>query len=239
MLRFLVILLLLANAAYFAWSQRYLTVVGLAPVSQTEPARMQAQIKPDAMRLLSSNEAGRLEPQTSSTAASTSTTSSTANTATAATVSAKAGECLESGLLDERTALAVRNASAALPDGSWSMSDTSDAARWIVYMGKFANEEASEKKKSELRQIGVRFEALQNTSLEPGISLGGHKTQAEANKVLADLNKRGVRTAKVLQERPAIKGQVLRLPEADEALRNLLAPVTAALGTVGLKACKA
>jgi hypothetical protein len=43
---------LLANAAYFAWTQGYLAPLGLAPVEQSEPQRLQSQIRPEALRLL-------------------------------------------------------------------------------------------------------------------------------------------------------------------------------------------
>ncbi len=220
MLRFFIVLLLLANAAYFAWTQGYLADLGLAPTSQSEPARMRAQIKPDAMRLLNNTEAGRIE-------------------VAATPPAAQPTECLESSLLDERTATAVRNASSALPDGSWTMIAANEPGRWIVYMGKYPGADVMAKKKAELRQLGVNFEALQNKNLEPGISLGGHPSQAEAAKVLDDLSKRGVRTAKVVQEKPPTKGQILRLAQTDDALRAQLAPIKTALGAGSLKTCKA
>jgi hypothetical protein len=57
MLRLIVLLLLLANAAYFAWSQGALAAWGLAPAQQSEPHRLEQQIKPQAVRILSGDEA--------------------------------------------------------------------------------------------------------------------------------------------------------------------------------------
>jgi autonomous glycyl radical cofactor GrcA len=222
MLRFFVILLLLANGAYFAWSRGYLAVLGLAPVSQSEPARMQAQIKPEAMRPIGSNDARRMEVATAPTPPAP----------------AKPAECLQSSLLSEKLAQAVRAAAEALPTGSWALDSAEEPARWIVYMGKYNAPDVLAKKKSELRQLGVDYEPLLIASLEPGISLGGHATQAEATRELADLNKRGVRTAKVVQEKLAVKGQVLRLPAVDDALRGQLDGVRAALGSAALRSCK-
>ncbi len=219
MLRFLIVVLLLANGLYYAWTQGHLAVFGLAPVTQTEPQRMAAQIKPDAIRLLSTNEAGRIE---------------TAVVAPAP----KAAECLQSPLLTERVATAVRGAAQALPPDSWVMEQVQEDARWIVYMGKYTDPEVLAKKKSELRQLGVSFDAPQAANLEPGISLGGHASQLEANRSLATFNARGVRTAKVVQEVAAVQGQVLRLGAVDEALRGQLEPVKAALGAAALRACK-
>ena len=46
MLRFFVLVLLLANAGYYAWSQGLLLEWGLAPASQSEPQRLAQQIRP-------------------------------------------------------------------------------------------------------------------------------------------------------------------------------------------------
>ncbi len=219
MLRLFVIALLLANLSYYAWTQGYLAVLGLTPVPQTEPARLQAQIKPDAMRLLSATEAKRAE--------------------TATAQPTKPTECLLSPLLPDSVAQAVRTAAQGLPVGSWALDPTDTPGRWIVYMGPYNSPDVLGKKKSELRGLGVKYEALQRSSLEPGISLGGFASQDEASQALASMNRRGVRTAKVAQEIAPSKGQVLRLPAVDDALRAQLEPVKAALDKLALRACPA
>jgi len=45
----LLILLLLANGAYFAWTHGALTKLGLAPAHQTEPERLQQQVQPSLL----------------------------------------------------------------------------------------------------------------------------------------------------------------------------------------------
>ena len=52
MLRLLVLLLLLANAAFFAWSQGLLLAWGVGPLQQSEPQRVQQQLQPQAVRVL-------------------------------------------------------------------------------------------------------------------------------------------------------------------------------------------
>ena len=69
-------------------------------------------------------------------------------------------------------------------------------------MGKYLTVENVARKKAELRQRGVSFEALSNPSLEPGLSLGGFATEVAAMQHLEVLSERGVRTARVVQERP-------------------------------------
>ena len=111
------------------------------------------------------------------------------------------------------------------PEELEELEEVVEPARWIIYMGKYPNAEAVNKKKAELRQIGVSFEGLSNAAMEPGLSLGGFTSQAAAQQQLDRLAQRGVRTARVVQEREEVRGQVLRLPVVDDALRpRLLRP---------------
>jgi hypothetical protein len=220
MLRFFVLLLLLANGAYFAWAGGHLVNLGFAPVPQTEPQRLQAQIKPEAIRLLNSTEARRVE-------------------ALASAPPPKATECLQSTVLTEAQASAVRASAASLPTGAWSLDNATEPARWIVYMGKYSDAAALAKKKTELRELSIAFESLKNASMEPGLSLGAYPTQAQANESMANFARRGVRTAKVVQELPERRGQRLMLPAVDDGLRNQLDGIKSLLGAAGLTACKA
>jgi len=61
MLRLVVLLLVLANAGYFAWSQGLLGAWGLAPAPTGEPQRLQQQIRPDAVRILREGQARRAD----------------------------------------------------------------------------------------------------------------------------------------------------------------------------------
>ncbi|MBI2769258.1 MAG: SPOR domain-containing protein [Burkholderiales bacterium] len=216
MLRLLVLLLLLANGAYFAWSQGLLASWGVAPLQQAEPQRLTQQIRPEAMRIASAEEAKRIET----------------------TPASKAPECLQAGPLDEAQATALKAALEPWPGGSWTIEASVEPARWIVYMGKYLTVENVNRKKAELRQLGISFESLSNPSLELGLSLGGFASQADATQQLNALAQRGVRTAKVVQERAEVKGQLLKLPAVDEALRPRLDELKPALGAANLRACR-
>jgi hypothetical protein len=61
MLRLIVLLLVLANAGYFAWSQGLLAPWGIAPAQQAEPQRLAQQIKPQALRIVVGEPAGRTD----------------------------------------------------------------------------------------------------------------------------------------------------------------------------------
>ncbi len=70
MLRVLVLLLVLANAGYFAWSQGLLAAWGSGPVAAGEPQRLRQQIRPEALRILGEDEARRLASEAAPAAAS-------------------------------------------------------------------------------------------------------------------------------------------------------------------------
>jgi hypothetical protein len=222
MLRLVVLVLLLANAGYFAWRQGLLADYGYGPAAQAEPQRLAQQIRPEAMRLLTATEARQLD-----------TTS-----AAAAPAPAPVAECLQAGLFTpEQTAALRAGLENSLPIGSWSLESSTEPGRWIVYMGKYTSEDALAKKRSELRGLGVSFEPLVNPALGPGLSLGHYGSQAEAERGLAGAATRGVRTAKVVLERPEARGQLLKLPAVDAALKAKLEPLKPQLAGKSLQAC--
>jgi hypothetical protein len=219
MLRLLVLFLLLANAAYFAWAHGLLASWGVAPAQQAEPQRLAQQIKPQSVRILPADELKRIE-------------------VAAASPSGRPPECLQAGLFDEAQATGLKTALEAWPSGSWSVEPGTEPPRWIVYMGKYPSAENVAKKKAELRQIGISFETLANPTLEPGLSLGGYATQAAAQQQLEALAQKGVRTAKVMQERPEQKGLLLKLPAIDDVLRPRVDELRTALAGKILRPCR-
>ena len=214
MLRAVVLLLILANGVYYAWSQGLLLSWGWAPTQQEEPYRLAQQIRPEAVRVLPSDDGLRVEGD------------------------GRGPECLQAGPFDDKLAAPLRQALAGWPGGTWSLEPATAPGRWIVYMGRYASVDNVDKKKGELRQIGVAFEPLANADLEPGLSLGGFASQAEANAHLERLATRGVRTAKVVQERPDVPGQRLTLPAVDDALRGRLDDLKPVLAGRPLRSCR-
>jgi hypothetical protein len=216
MIRIAAWLLLLANVVFFAWHQGHLQILGFAPERTREPERLAQQIRPEAIRVLSADEAKRLEAQAN-----------------------KPPECYVSAPLEASKVAGLR---AALPNlvgaAAWQIDTQAEPARWIAYMGKYANADAQAKKKAELRALGVNVEAVRNATLEPGISLGGGPTKADADRLLAEAVKKGVRTGKVLEEKPASQSQRLKLPAVDDVLRAKWPEIRAAGGFAQFVACK-
>jgi hypothetical protein len=132
---------------------------------------------------------------------------------------------------------ALRSALAAsgLPRGSWQLAEVKLGGRWVVYMGRY-NAEQLERKKTELREIGVAFRDLSGP-LSPGLALGTYSSEAAAEQALQDVGKKGVRTARVAQERAETGAWNLRLPEVTDAQRGTVAGLGAALAGKRLQRC--
>jgi hypothetical protein len=216
-LRRLVLLLLAANLAWLAWAQGWLLPWGLGPEQQAEPQRLARELQAQNLRVLTAAEAARLAELSAS---------------------APVRQCLTTSPLDDAAVAGLRRTLAAWPAGSWSLDTAVEAGRWIIYMGKYPDAEMVERKKGELRRRGVSFEPVTNPALEPGLSLGGFTSQAAANDQLAVLATRDVRSARVVQERPELRGPALRLPLVDDLLRPRLGELQAALGGRPLAPCR-
>ncbi len=218
MLRLIVLLLLLANGGFYAWSQGLLLPWGVGPTQQSEPQRVQQQIRPEAVRILPPQELSQLETQVAQ--------------------APRPPECLQTATLDAGQVAPVRSAVETWPAGSWKLEPASEPARWIVYMGKYPGPEQVARKRAELRQLGISFEGLTNPDLEPGLSLGGYPTEQAAMQQMETLAVKGVRTARVVQERPEQRGQRLTLPAVDDALRPRLEPLKTVLIANPLRPCR-
>jgi hypothetical protein len=63
MLRAVVLVLVLANAVFFAWSSGWFDgIAGLSSRGEREPERLQRQVRPDAVRVLPARAASERPP---------------------------------------------------------------------------------------------------------------------------------------------------------------------------------
>ena len=250
LLRLFVFALLAANGLFYAWSHGHLSAWGLAKPTQSEPYRITEQIEPERIVIRPvSNTATAPAPTpsaptvTAALLASPSPTTPTSTPAPTPTSTPAPTSCVMAGVFNDQQSTALKQAlDAKLPDLRWRFDTLSLPARWIVYMGKYANNDQRDLKKKQLDQIKVHFEVLTEANLEPGLSLGSHTSQAAANQALQQLIKQGVRTARVLQETPEQRGQSLIIPAITDLNRAKLNTVYASLATQlankPLSACK-
>ena len=196
MLRTLVVALLLANVAFFAWTQGWLdAVVGAAAHAEREPQRLAQQVRPEAVRLL---------PAPVAQAAS----------------AAPATRCLEAGPFDSTEVLAAEAALAANPAASalsarWSRLSTDTPGAWMIAVGRAAPHEAQVKKITELNRLGIAFEATKAaSSADETLSLGQFETLAAAQEALARFAARGIHTGHIVEVTPPATSHRLRFDAA-------------------------
>jgi hypothetical protein len=198
MLRWLVALLLVGNVVFFAWTRGWIDgLVGVRAIGDREPERLAKQVRPDSVRVLT--------PQA---------------VAAAASAAEARLACFEAGPFDDGGVAAAEAALAtALPPGTWSRITTERAPGWIIYMGRFPNRDVLQKKEQELARLKVDYEEMRNAAeLEPGLMLGYFRERSDAAPALADLLRRGVQTARLVELSRASKVHMLRVDRADTDL---------------------
>jgi hypothetical protein len=235
------------NAAFWAWTQGWLDAVVGANVradGQHEAQRLQHQSHVDQVVMLPPHASARAastgEPSAhagsdgaSATPASSASATSAPEAASspkgpppgsapASSVASQAARtfCVEAGPFQGNEYPSVETAiKKLLKPGSWQTQSVAVPGLWLVYMGPYPDDDQLDKKQTELRRIrGLNFEEVRTpASLAQGISLGRYNQEAEAEAALVQLRNRGVRTARVVNARPAMIVQLLRVPEADEA----------------------
>jgi hypothetical protein len=212
MLRALVLLLAVANGAFFAWTRGWL---GGPPNDQREPQRLMQQVRPDAVRVLA--------PRAASAALAT------------------APSCVEAGPFGAAEVGPAEQALAtALPAGAWTRIVRDRPGRWIVYMGRFPTADALERKRDELRRLQLDAAPLAGQpEYEPGLVLSSHDSRAAADEALGALVQREVRTARVVTLATPATEVLLRVERGDAELRaRALALQAPALGA-GFSPCGA
>ena len=224
MLRLVVLVLLALNLGYYAWGQGWLLVYGWGPAQQREPQRMAQQVHPEAVTLLSNKEMAAAEQPVAS--------EQSPAAPQVATV------CWQTADLDAQRAEALRPLlKARFPDNAWVFDETRLPARWMVYMGKYTQPEDLAKKREQLNRLKVSFSVLNNTAFSPGLSLGVFTSEEAANTALQEVTQRGVRSARVVQERSDVLTYRLRLPAVSSADQAALDAIKAALPGKTLDVC--
>ena len=237
MLKMLVFVLLLANGAYFAWGHGWLAAYGVVPERVAQPERLAQQIRPEVMQLTPESRPAEMSTTEVRTTRGPATTQAPITPPAALPLSAT--QCLQVGPFTERQARALRlRLRNSLPADSWSFETSGDSARWIIYMGKYISKEAVNRKRAKLEQLGLAFEPPISPLLNPGLSLGSFGTKADAEDVLAQMEQRGLRSAKVILERPELPSLWLRLPAVDLPTRAKLDALKPSLLDKPVQACQ-
>ncbi|MGY0196561.1 hypothetical protein ACWA7J_15960 [Leptothrix sp. BB-4] len=214
MLRRLFVLLLLANAGLAAHQAGWLDgLLGTAAgAHEREPQRLEAQVAPEALQVLSPAALARRIPPP---------------------------VCLEIGPL---AASELPQAEAALrqlmPEGGWSQISRERPGSWMVYMGRYASRVTMEKRADDLRKHEVAFEEVRGLpDYEPGFLFGRYASEADANAARDRLQSQKVRQARVVRLEPPTTSHVLRIQKADAELQQKAAALGELVKGRALHAC--
>ena len=256
MLRIVFLLLVLTNAGYYLWSHGHMAGMGLAPTVQSEPQRMQEQIKPEALTIEKSAQVkveaatdaaepvastkpepaakpevkpeakpevkAEAKPDTKPEEKAAEKPELVAKDSKDAKEAKEPESCYQASGIEEAQADSIRRALAGKSKSDWELVASHQGGRWMVYMGKFPDTEFLDRKRGELRLMNIDFDRA-GGNLEPGLSLGRFSTEEAAQRQLATFARQGVRTARVVQERPDVTTYALRLPKATPTFRNEVA----------------
>jgi hypothetical protein len=243
MLKWLVMVLLAANLAFFAWTQGWLdSVVGARALGDREPGRLAQQVKPESVVVLTPK---AVAAATSAAAAASSGVSSGvssgASSGAPSGFGAAAGStCLEAGPFSSPELTAAEAAlTGLLPAGAWSRVAVDVPGIWVVYMGPYRSADMRSKKEAEVRRRGLKFEAFKlppelsaeqrkvlGSQLTPGISLGRYASLNAADAALADFAVSGIQSARVVEVLKPYAAQRLRVNNAEPALAARLTGLT-------------
>jgi hypothetical protein len=252
MLKWAIWLLVLGNAGYFAWSQGYLEQLGLKPAEQREPQRLAQQVRPEALRLLNGPQAEAAlpvsppaVPPTPAVAAPPAAAPVVPVTAPASlpTVAVAAGNgpraCWEAvGFTSPQAELLRAELTLlGLPANGFAFNEVRSGGRWIVYMGRYDNQQQLTRKKEELRALSVAFREITAPGLAPGLALGTYSTEAAAQQALQKAERDGIRTAKVAQERAESQSTSVRLPSITDTQRSAIDNLGEAMAGKRLQRC--
>ncbi len=217
MLRALVVLLLLANAAFFAWTQGWLdSVVGVRASDDRDTQRLTRQVRPEDVRLLPAQEPVLLKPVT---------------------------RCLEAGPFDATEVSAAEAALAASPAasalaGRFSRLSTETPGVWIIAVGRAAPHEAQLKKLAELKRLDIAVEVVKAASgTDETLSIGRFGSLDAAKAALEPLAARGVRTGRVVEISPASEVTHLRVDNATPPEATALEALPAGTAGKGFVSC--
>ena len=212
-MRILVVVLLAANAVFFAWSRGWLdSVTGLPAEGGREPQRLAAQQHPERIQPLAASAAAALAQRV----------------------------CLELGPLDGDAALASAQSALRGLGVEPQVRSSEQAGVWVVATIKLADPEFRARKEATYKQLRLSFEPLEGLPAEqPAFVLSRHASQADANGELAALDKRGLKGLRVLALKAPLNRHTLVLAQLDGLLAGKLKASKDPALAAGLRACPA
>ncbi len=216
MLRALVLVLLLANAGFWAWRQGWLAplhpLIGARPEGEREPGRLALQVHPERVQLASAAApAASAEPAASA----------------ASEPAPPALACLEAGPFDAAGLAAAQAVlQVLLPAEAASVRRLDAGTVWIA-LGPYAEAAPLRQKREELRRLSLAPETARLAADgAPYLVLERHDSRDAAEAALKALAERGLRNGRIV-DAGASAPRALRVAAADANQQLLLAALPA------------
>ena len=231
-MKLLFLLLVLVNLALYAWQSG---AFGAGPDAGREPARLANQIAPESLRVLTPDEVKKLREQARETAQG-------AGEFSFAALNVASGQaCVELGDFAGSELARARARLDALELGARLSSRTVEIPGWtLVYIPPFKTRAEAERVAGELKKQGVRdLAVLDNAAMRFGIALGSFRDAELARSHLANLEKRGVKGARISDKPGTQPGTRFVIRGLDAATVERLRAVQKELAPARFGACGA
>ncbi len=232
MLKFVFWALLAANAALLAYGQG---VLGQPGAGEREPARLKNQLAPERITQLTAVEAKRAldeaeQDEAGEAAQPEAAPAPPAAPAAPVAVAANLVACVQAGPFNAADARRFETRIASLGLAArQSRVDVpfQDVTSRLVYLPPNGGREGAQRRAAELKENGVEnFYIMQGDSpLRWAISLGVFKTDSAAQKLVAQLQRQGVRGVQVLPRGPQVMRAAYQYRAIEPALRTRLAGI--------------
>lgn len=221
MLRALVLVLLLANAGFWAWRQGWLEplhgLIGARPEGEREPERLARQEHPERVRLQAAPAAAAPRAASAPSPAEPAASAASSPVATPAVACLEAGPYDASGLTAAQAVLQV-----LLPADAASVRRLATGTWWVA-LGPYAEAPPLRQKRDELRRLNFAPETARLASDgAPYLVLERLDSRDAAEAALKALAERGVRSGRVV-DAGAAAPRALRVAQASADQQVLLA----------------
>jgi hypothetical protein len=238
-IRGLLIALIVANLLVLAWSVDWLP--GFPRPREREPERLQRQVSPQAVQLITPTAASAaLQAAAAQRAQPGAAPAATPPLAPAAPEGPTV--CLEAGPFAAVEVAAAERGLRELkwPTLEWTQQRSERGGSYIVYQGRFADDAAVARRRTELSRQQITAEAVRNSpDLQPGLSFGRFDTRAAADAALAQVQQQGVKPSRVVTINIPVVVTLLRVERADGALAARLTTLTLPPAGSGFRPCAA
>jgi hypothetical protein len=217
-------LFLLANLAFFAW-----TYLGSGRASD-ESQLVEQQVNPLEIRLLSSEQVAKLAAERAKQVGERPKPPSKPPVAA----------CLELGGFNPGDVPQVQKALEPLGLGArLTQRRANEVASYWVFIPPLRSRQSANLKAAELKKLGVDdfFIVQEDSKLRYAVSLGVFKTEEAAKSRLSELQKKGVRTARVVPRETSVQKVYFSIRDVPDALAAKLNDLRQGFAGTELKEC--